>query len=347
MSGFGMIAGQAMSEGMGLAFQGARDKLQESHIRNVNAKNWELEKEKHNWYTMQSDLQREKYDHNYNVGKLQEAGLNVGLMYSGGAGGAGGATQPIKGGEPGAAHSPHHQLGKNMAIEAATAKAQIELANAQAEKLKAEKGEIEERTPTHGVNIEKLHAEIGKLLAETGNTELDSKLKEADVELTKLSETQGNQDDWDKASEYNKLRLQKLGWETQKLQGEAESALTQGDIDQSTKEVREQTVRLEFVARQTQIALALAGIRKSNQEIKKMASEMINKLTELELEGRRIDVAEKQMIINGVLGAAGIATGAVQAGRIAEAMKTVETIETTRTGKDGKPRTTTTTKRRH
>lgn len=120
-------------------------------------------------------LQRETWDYtNYEnqVKHMENAGLNVGLLY--GMGGAGGATTGGQGGgNANGGNAPKVDSAGLMAIglQNKAIESQIELNKSLANKATKEAGEVEARTPTHAKGMQKTDEEIKEIASRIGVNE--------------------------------------------------------------------------------------------------------------------------------------------------------------------------------
>lgn len=259
---------------------------------------------------------------------MKRAGLSVGKMY--GQGGGGGSTALAASAGVNAEKDKQNTVSAALMQSASLEqqKANIELTKAQTENVEAD-------------TVKKTGADTDLTVAQTGNVKADTAIKETNKTLMDIEVAlQQNED-------YNAARWSEQLAKAEEASARAEKAIIEANIADETKDTEIETIRQNLANLKIQGVLAEANIKKTNAEVKKLMADISNKTKELELEGKRVDVAEKQMIINGVLGAAGIATGAVQAGKIAEAMKKVEeTTTTSYSDKDGYKETTTRRRRK-
>lgn len=173
----GSLAGQAGSNVLALPFQ---------NWSNKNNYKWG-EKAANSDYARQMQMYERQYKDSspLNVAnQLAEAGLNKGLMFSGGAGGVGGAakgaTAPTN-----KMSNAQAQVGQNLAVTMA----QIENMRANTELTKAQKNKTEAEIPKVGKEVESIEAGIGKVIEETKNTVLRNKLQEIQNEVAEGTKT--------------------------------------------------------------------------------------------------------------------------------------------------------------
>lgn len=203
------------------------------------------------------------------VQHLKNAGLNVGLMYQGG--GPGGSTV-----QPSVPQGPATGMGLS-GIRMQTA-AEINLMNAQTEKVKAEAEKIK------GVDTDQTSTNIK-------NVELKNKLQAIENEIAE-------------ATKANNIEAIKEG--LRKLKGEAQSAETKGEVENATKidviEQVEQRTTEQFIEIQAkrqgltktsaEITAIKAGIKRVSAEIRKWTTEQIQAWDKLSQNEREVKVKE-------------------------------------------------------
>lgn len=107
-------------------------------------------------------------DTNYSaqVGQMQKAGINPGLLY--GMGGGGGATTNLATGSAQGATAQNNGMGMIQGAQLDLLKAQKDNIEADTENKKASAGETIAKTPTHAKNIEKTDSEIQEIATKIG-----------------------------------------------------------------------------------------------------------------------------------------------------------------------------------
>lgn len=211
---------------------------------------------------------------NYSAQKeqMKKAGINPGLMYGGtgaggttsGAGDAGGVSTatalPMADAKSG--------MGMQLGLQAAQAKANIELTNAQTEKTKVE------TTKTEGVDTREAEGRIAKLAQETDNAAVQNEILQYDAEV-KEATREGNI----KNTELVNNQLQAA---TAKIVKETVSAEAQGKIDRETandiiRQIKtntiEQSLRMELTRHQ--IITQAATTQETYGKIEKISEEIV------------------------------------------------------------------------
>lgn len=219
----GKIGETVAGAGLGLLLGGYNDQRQYEQQRKLQGLQIAGQKQ---LGMFNQGLAKEMWDYtNYENQRrhMENAGLNVGLMY--GSAGAGGSTSggsagsvtggnaPVGGGEVGMAM----QLG----LQKALTEAQIENVKADTEKKKVEAGK------TGGVDTQKIGAEIQSILQATQNAELQGKIMEYDKQLRAIQTNVAGltQDEI----------IKQIQTATQKLIEETRSAKAKGNIDEATQ----------------------------------------------------------------------------------------------------------------
>lgn len=125
-----------------------------------------------------AQLARDNWDYtNYEnqVKHMENAGLNVGLMY--GSGGSGGSTTAStgSGGSASSGQAAKIDNGMGLMLQNKAIESQIEVNKSEIVKKQAETKEIEARTPTYGKGMQKTDAEIKNLASLLGVNEAKAK----------------------------------------------------------------------------------------------------------------------------------------------------------------------------
>jgi len=195
---------------------------------------------------------------------MKAAGLNPGLMY--GKGGAGGQTGGQTGGAAASGQAPQRvtmniaELSQIKQLESAT-----KLNEANATKADAERKEIEARTPTYGASIDKTYAEIEALIAQTGNTNAQKALTEANTEWQKIQNEVGSRtlEDVVKSVQYSNIKLM-----NDIIEGDARAKVAKETTDTTIAQIKANAVKQTM-----EIALLKEGIAKTKEEAQKIISE--------------------------------------------------------------------------
>lgn len=115
--------------------------------------------------------------------QLKEAGLNPALIY--GTGGSGGMTTDIKPGQVNGADAPK---GGGEVMGMAIASMQMQLMNAQRKNIEADTQNKEAQTGAIPTQIEKTKSETQLNIANTGNTQADTELKQIQSSILSIEE---------------------------------------------------------------------------------------------------------------------------------------------------------------
>ncbi|AXH75614.1 MAG: DNA pilot protein [Microviridae sp.] len=175
------------------------------------------------------------------VGMLKAAGLNPALMYA--KGGTGGTTGGQGGGSAAMGHAPQAPpMAIGNLLEIASAKAQIELVNAQRKKVEAE-------TPTTGnlgdTGLKKTGAETLNIMADTANKQIQAGILEI---------TRSNTDQEQKSAIFKTI-------------AETKKALAEGTIIEGEAESRIQQAKQAVVRNELEMELTRAKIEMTQTEI--------------------------------------------------------------------------------
>ena len=217
------------------------------------------------------------------VEEMKKAGLSAGLMY--GMSGAGGATTNTgSGGSAGQAHAPQAPSMDLQAInQSKLIESQINLNESQAEKNKAE------AVKTSGVDTDKTKTEVSSLTQGINNMKTVNKLNQIETELKNLE--LGIQ------SEGKTYTLNRMKYESEKILGEAESALASGEIDQATRTEKKKIIKEELIAISLDNELRRQGIKKTKHEINSIAQSVLQKWEEIKIKSRGVSAQERANVI--------------------------------------------------
>lgn len=237
---------------------------------------------------------------------LEAAGLNVGLMY--GMGGAGGATASTPGGSVSTATAEGRSsagMGMQLALQAQMTAAQTELIKAQTRKTETE------TTKTAGVDTQEATARIEQIKQLTKNAKVQAEIANYEKALKEIEANIADKTEWDIIKQATLAN-----W---KLEGEARSAMTKGEIDQKTQDeiikqieqnTQEQMLRMQ--AQKLGLIKTDADTKLVNQSIQKLVNDINiatqgnmrewDKMTqankELFIKQKIADSAEAQMLFN-------------------------------------------------
>jgi len=207
-------------------------------------------------------IQQQNWDYtNYEnqVKHMENAGLNVGLMY--GMGGGGGQSMGAGGGGGASGgNAPQNNAPQIMALaqDAALKAAQVELTNAQANKLKSE-------TPTEG--------NLGNTSIE--NTKADTALKGVNTQLNQLQlEVSNTTKDW---------TIDGIKAKANEAQSIARQALVQANVDEMTQQTKMAQIGLDYL----KTAVEKTNVEQMTEESKQR---IIQGAQRLKLESRNLDI---------------------------------------------------------
>lgn len=218
----------------------------------------------------------EKTNYPAQMEMLKKAGLNPGLMYA--KGGAGGTTGGQGGGSASMGSVSQAQSPNFMNILAIEqAKAGIELAKAQANKTNVEANKIA------GVDTEAVKTGISKMIAETDNEVLKGKLIEVQTDIEQINKANRQyQIDAEIANimeNANKLKL--------------ENSITTEAYDSIVAETKARAI-----GQTLENELNRSKIKLTDTEKQAITTGIVQKWTELGLEGRKLDQKDQEILIN-------------------------------------------------
>jgi len=239
LEGLGMqAAGQAVSFGIEQAGNAINAKRNYKYQKKINKQNAELA----------FDLWSKTYDASspeVQMERLKAAGLNPGLMYGGS--GVGGATQPTAqtGSGSGTGNQSNSAAMSGMGLMAGQQKAVIENIKAQTQKTNAETEKI-------------TGADTKKVIAETGNLELDNKIKEVEARIAASTE--------EMRKETPELLNRRMNQEIEQIVAETRKAEAEGKIAQETADDAIKQMRARTIEQSLRIALQKADVIKTGAE---------------------------------------------------------------------------------
>lgn len=227
--------------------------------------------------------------------QMQEAGLNVGLMYGGA--GSGGTTQGGGGGQVsgGQAAGGSGELG--MAIQAIQS---LNLNKAQKENIEADTKNKEADAVNKGAEKTNIETETAKKKAEITNLEELKKSLKSKAAIDAI--------DAEIASLTKEVKIEQISNEQAKAAGEAASALAKGQVDTDTvgsritlvnKAVEQQGLAIK--AQQQGLVKGDADIKLVNQQIAKIANDVLQNERANQREWDKLSIAEKEVAIRKAL----------------------------------------------
>lgn len=250
-------------------------------------------------------------DTNYSAQRdqMEKAGLNVGLMY--GMGGGGAATTATQAGavEGGGAFDKRSQsgMGLQLGLQAELQKAQIDNIKTDTTKKVSEKNEIDARTPTHAKGMEKTDAEIQAIATRMGVDVATVRKLEQEL-LTEKNRTENVQAD----TELKGAQKEKVGAETTNVEANTRTTNEMRDpmvtgqkimnlLNSARTKLTEEEARKvtrEIIAISERIATDKTG-----NTIKQDANNIANTRNNIlqELGNRGLDIQQQKMVMDGLL----------------------------------------------
>lgn len=225
-----------------------------------------------------AQLARENWDYtNYEnqVNHMENAGLNVGLMYGGS--GAGGTLSSGSGGSAsgGNAPTPENSLGlmgiglQQMANQNALTKAQIENINADTNKKEVEANKLA------GADTENTIANTALTKMNTENAELQNKLQSQSLETT-LDTIIANRD---------------------KAVAESAIAMNNANVDLSTKEAKIKKINSEAINEAFKLTLMQSDTNLNNEKARAITQELAQEWERLSIELDKVGIGKMQNAI--------------------------------------------------
>lgn len=196
--------------------------------------------------------------------RLENAGLNVGLMYQ--QGGAHGTTQ---GGQAGnsvtGGQAPAERHGMGMMMQMAQMQAQIENTKANTELTNAEKEKLQ------GVDTEKTGVEITSIAQQVKNAEVQNDIMKYEAEIKRVESNIKTETQWD--------LVEQVRTANDKLLGETKTAEAKGLIDTTTAETIIKQIETNTTEQQLRISAQKAGLIKTSADteaVRKSITKMAN-----------------------------------------------------------------------
>lgn len=255
-------AGQVADTGLGMLLGGLQDKRQRRQQQKLQDMQIAGNKQMID-YQMQKQLEMWK-NTNYSaqVGELEKAGLNSGLIY-GMSGGGGTTTGNASGGVTGssaAGHSGEPQAMMGLGIQRGMMQAQLDLIKAQTEKTKAE------AIKTAGVDTQETSTRIDSLRAGITNTTALEQMTRVETALKniELYEQQRSQED----------RMDYIAFQTGRAMQELEKAMAESYVARETQNEKVEIIRQEAIGAVLKNTLTEANINATNEQINKWKAEI-------------------------------------------------------------------------
>lgn len=214
--------------------------------------------------------------------QMEQAGLNVGLMY--GMGGGGGATAQVAPGNVSGADAPKggNEMGMAMqlGLNAAMQKAQIELTKAQTEKTKVE------TEKTGGVDTASTAQVTATAATQQEVLKLEQQLKQIaiSVQTQTIDET-----------------VRQIQAQVNKTEGEAETAKNAGTMSTETYEQVKKQIQQTTVEQAGRIALQKVNMQATETQMMKATNEIWQIYNTATNENRKITIQEQQLMIQKIM----------------------------------------------
>lgn len=265
-----MDATQAIGGALGIALTPIANAMQIQQQKRLQGLQIEGQKEMAN-YNKNIAIEMQDRANKYNSPeeqrkRLQQAGLNIGLMY--GQSGAGGTTTtaPTNSGNVNGANAENNitanaAMGIQFGLQAKLQEAQIKNIEADTQQKQIESAK------TAGVDTQQTTATIENIKQETKNKQSQQALIEVQTALTDLQQNilHKTTNDIIKTASAN----------LEKLQAEGRSAIQAAQYDENTRQEREKQLNQYTTEQAIRIALTKTQIQKTESEIQKMANEII------------------------------------------------------------------------
>lgn len=318
-SDFAGVVNEGASTILGLTFQGVNDRRQIRQQAKLNAQQLEMDKALGIFNREQAMKMWEDTNYGAQADQMRKAGLNVGLMYKS-AGGGGVTMQPNS--NFNAPHAPSGGgeigMGIQMGLMAQQVKANTELANAQADLARAE------AEKKRGVDTSETQSRIGKLIAETNNEILKSRLQGLEADILEIEKTN---------RPYRiKAEIENVMENTNKLR--LENGITSDGYNDIVNTIRETAI-----GKALENELTEAKTKLTNTEIQQIKTGIVQKWTELGLSQRSLDQKDRDIKIKqfeAEISAEYPNAWSVLGGVMKKAYDSLESIETWISGKEPK-----------
>lgn len=214
---------------------------------------------------------------------MEQAGLNVGMMYSGGGGGGGATT--TAGNVPTQSMNPQ-SIGMALTQMQNLATGKAEQKNIEADTKKKEV----EAEKLAGVDTQVAGATLEQIKTETTNEKVKTAINEYEADIKEIEAQTKNMTQWDTITEI-KASAGKLAYE-------ANIAKNEGKISDETYQSVIKQINTGTVEQQLRIASQQQGLSLGNEQMKKMATEIYNMQQEQGYKERDLTIREKQLLLN-------------------------------------------------
>lgn len=287
-------AGNAISEGMGIAMQPIKNKQQLKQARRLQ--DLQLEGDATRLQRNQAAALQMWKDTNYSaqMEELEKAGLNPGLIYGmSGGGGATASVTPGGGGGQAAGVAQESKGGQGMGLMAG----QMALLEAQKENIEADTRNKEAENPNIPKTGRKLEVETEQLMQGISNAKIQEQILGFQRDIAKIDANIADQTSEDKMGQIRSM--------AEHAASAAEMIERDNIIAGETKQEKINQIKAEAYGVVLRNALTQAQTGKTTAETSKVAVEIANMIVnmgvewaKLGLEGQRVKLQEKLVNFN-------------------------------------------------
>lgn len=268
-------AGNVVNEGMGIAFQGIKNKQQRHQARHLQDLQLEAEATRNERNEAMALRMWEKTGYGGQVEQLKNAGLNPGLLY--GMGGGGGGTTATPAGTGSTAHAETAKS-SGMGIESGM---RLALLEAERKNIEADtKLKEVDATKRSGVDTEKATTEIAAIKQGITNAQITESILKWEDNIKRIDSNIAEQTQGDRMGQIVSM--------AEAAASTAEMIERDNSIEGATKEAKIQQIRAESIGAILRNGLTTAQINKTNAEIKQIAESIAQKWTELSQKGKEL-----------------------------------------------------------
>lgn len=201
--------------------------------------------------------------------QIEEAGLNVGLMY-GQSGGGGQTANTGSGGGAVGGNAPYEEFIGIEATQAMAQMASIELMKAQAKKAEAEANNIA------GVENENIKANTALTNMELENKKIENEIKARTIEDIVTT----------------------IGANRNKAIGEARTSMTNANINEDTFESQKKEIEAKAINEAFKLNVMKAGVNLDKAKVKEITTSLEQEWEKLYIELEKVGVSKMQNAIN-------------------------------------------------
>lgn len=272
-----------INTGLGLALERHNDRRQLRQQGKLNQQQIEAQQQMGRFNQSMALEMWEATNYSAQRKELEKAGLNAGLLY--GISGGGGTTAQTQAGAVGAHDAPHGGqevgMGLQLGLQAAMQKAQIQLAESQANKNNVEAAKI------GGADTENVQAQTKNTRAQQAYTEVLTEI--ANIEVDTKNRTQQD-------------IINTVHSKAEEAIGVAQQEKAKGQMMDEEYETYVQQLKLDTEAKTIQILATKAGIEKTKTEtqaintaIKKVIQETRQIITERQQSYEKLNQKDKEI----------------------------------------------------